>query len=273
MTTQTLGAARLRALLDKYDVNPRKALGQNFVIDPNTIDKVIAAAGVSPTDRVLEIGSGAGSLTIRLAAAAAHVVSVEVDARLMPVLQEVLAEADNVEVVAADALRFDLARANASLLVANLPFNIAATVVLRVLTEAPHIRALTVMTQREVGERLTARAGSKTYGQTSVMVAYFGDARIAGRVSRRAFWPVPSVDSVIVRIERSEQPDVDYAVLFAVVRAAFSQRRKTLRNCLAGIAGSATDAEAALRAAGLDPALRAEQVDLAGFVSLARSLP
>ncbi|MGH2729322.1 MAG: 16S rRNA (adenine(1518)-N(6)/adenine(1519)-N(6))-dimethyltransferase RsmA [Actinomycetota bacterium] len=272
MTTGTLGAARLRALLDKYDVSPRKALSQNFVIDPNTIDKVITAAGVGPNDRVLEIGSGAGSLTIRLAAAASHVTSVELDSRLMPVLQEVLGGADNVEVVEADALHFDLARVDANLLVANLPYNIAATVVLRVLTETDHIRALTVMTQKEVGERLTAGAGSKTYGQTSVMVAYFGRARIAGRVSKNAFWPIPSVDSVIVKIERSEPPDVDRAVLFAVVRAAFSQRRKTQRNSLSTLAGSAAEAEVAHRDAGLDPALRAEQVDLGGFLALARSL-
>jgi 16S rRNA (adenine1518-N6/adenine1519-N6)-dimethyltransferase len=272
VTLEPLGPVRLRALFDKHDIHPRKQLGQNFVIDPNTIDKIVAIAEVAPSDHVLEIGAGAGSLTIGLVAVASRVVAVEFDRRLIPVLREALAGAGNVDIVEEDVLDLDLGVIRADRLVSNLPYNIAATVVLRVLSEAEQIRDLTVMTQKEVGERLAAHAGSKAYGQTSVMVAYYGRARVAGRVSRRAFWPVPAVDSVIVIIDRGDPPDADRDTFFSVVRAAFSQRRKTLRNCLAPLAGSAEAAEDALRASGLDPGVRAEQVDLDGFVALTRIL-
>ena len=261
----------MRAAFETRGLRPTKALGQNFVIDPNTIRKIVDVAGLKATDRVLEIGAGAGSLTLGLAAAAAKVTAIEFDRRLLPVLDEMLGDVGNVEVVAADALEVDLASIDATTLVANLPYNIAVPVVMRVLEHAPAIGTLVVMTQREVGERLVAGPGSKTYGQVSVLVRYFATASLAAKVSRRAFWPVPNVDSVLVRLIRHPPPsDVDRALLFRAVKAAFAQRRKTLRNAL-GAAGF-EGVEEALVAAGLDPGVRAEDVDLAGFVSVVQVL-
>lgn len=261
----------MRAAFAARDLRPTKARGQNFVIDPNTIRKVVDVARVQPTDRVLEIGAGAGSLTLGLVAVAETVTAIEVDRRLLPVLDEMLTGVSNVKVIAADALEIDLSAIDARILVANLPYNIAVPVVLRVLEQAPAIETLVVMTQREVGERLVAGPGSKTYGQVSVITAYFAAAALVAKVSRRAFWPVPTVDSVLVRLDRVTPPvDVDRHLLFRVVKAAFAQRRKTLRNALAaaGYAG-VTDA---LGAVGLDLTVRAEDVGLATFVALAQIL-
>ncbi|MGH2694447.1 MAG: 16S rRNA (adenine(1518)-N(6)/adenine(1519)-N(6))-dimethyltransferase RsmA, partial [Actinomycetota bacterium] len=236
-----LGPRRLRELLDRHGVRPRKELGQNFVIDPNTIRKVVAIAKVSPEDAVLEIGAGAGSLTLELARAARRVMAVEFDRRLLPLLHEALDGLSNVELVHADVLQMDLEVVDATSMVGNLPYNIAVPVVMRVLERAPQIVDLTVMTQREVGERLAAGPGSKTYGRVSVLVQYRARAMIAGKVSKRVFYPAPDVDSVIVRIERRERlPEVDQTMLSSVVTAAFAHRRKTLRNTLASLAGSPT---------------------------------
>ena len=274
MNPQPPGAARLRTLLDSHGVRPSKALGQNFVIDPNTIRRIVQVAGVSGEDRVLEIGPGAGSLTIELARIAREVVAVEADRALLPVLEESLRGLDNVEVVHADALRTDLSGLGADALVANLPYNIAASLVMKTLETAPGIARLTVMTQREVGERLAAAPGSRVYGQVSVLCAFHAWVGIAMRVSRRAFYPVPNVDSVVVNLERrADRPDVDYGSLVEIVRAAFSQRRKTVRNSLAPLVGSAEAAESAVAAAGIDPGLRPESLSLERFVDLARSLP
>jgi 16S rRNA (adenine1518-N6/adenine1519-N6)-dimethyltransferase len=272
-TADLLGAARLRALLREHGANPKRSLGQNFVIDPNTIRKVVDVSGVRPDDRVLEFGAGCGSLTLGLAAHAGHVVALEIDDRLVALLEDSLSGIENVTVVHADAMSVDLTAMDATTLVGNLPYNIATHLVLRVLEEAPRISKLTVMAQKEVGERLAAGPGSKAYGQTSVMVAYFGQARVVARISRRAFYPVPNVDSVVVQIERHEPPDVDRETLFRVVRAAFGQRRKTLRNTIAGPAGSADAAERALERAGLSPRARAEELSLDDFVALAKALP
>jgi 16S rRNA (adenine1518-N6/adenine1519-N6)-dimethyltransferase len=269
---ELIGARRLRALFEDHGFVPRQRWGQNFVIDPNTIRKTVDVSGVGSGDHVLEIGAGAGSLTLELAARARRVTAIEVDMRLAPILDETVGALPNVDVVFDDALAADLTGVETNRMVGNLPYNIAATVVLRVLESAPRITDLTVMTQREVGERLGADAGTRAYGLTSVLVAYWGRAWVAARVARTAFFPVPNVDSVLVRIERRPPPDVDRERLLTVLRAAFSQRRKTLRNALATTAGSVHASEAALRAAGLDPAARAETIDLAGFVALARNL-
>lgn len=265
-----LGARRVREVLAAHDVRPSKSLGQNFVVDPNTIRKVLQVARITSAHRVLEIGAGAGSLTLGLAAAAAGVVALEVDPRLVEVLRETLGGVDNVEVVAGDALQVDLGDIPVTKLVANLPYNVAVPVVLRVLEEAPQVNELVVMTQREVGERLVAGPGSKTYGQISVMVAYFGSATLAARISRRAFWPVPNVDSVLVRIERGEPPSISPERLFPVVRQAFAQRRKTMRNNLEAPPG--VTAEEILVAAGVDPGARAEQLALADFIAIAKEM-
>lgn len=261
----------MRAAFAARNLRPTKALGQNFVIDPNTIRKVVDVARVKPTDRVLEIGAGAGSLTLGLAASAAKVTAIEFDRRLLPVLDEMLVGVSNVDVIAADALEVDLSSIDATTLVANLPYNIAVPVVMRVLEQAPAIETLVVMTQREVGERLVAGPGSKTYGQASVIVRYFATASVAAKISRRAFWPVPNVDSVLVRLVRQLPPtDIDRDLLFRVVKAAFAQRRKTLRNALVG--AGFVGVEDAATAAGLDPAVRAEDLQLADFVSLVQVL-
>jgi len=267
-----LGARAVRELLEEHDIRPRKSLGQNFVIDPNTIRKIVTLAQVSADDVVLEVGAGAGSLTLALAAVADRVVALEKDPDLIPVLEQVLSERDNVDVVRSDALEQDLSGLEATRMVANLPYNVAATVVLRTLETAPRIADLTVMTQREVGDRLAAGVGSKAYGLTSVLVAYFAEARVVGRVSRRAFWPEPNVDSVILKVVRRPTPEVSSEVLFPLVRTAFSQRRKMLRGSLRGIVGHPEQLEGALAKAGIEPTIRAEELDLHGFVSLSEQL-
>jgi 16S rRNA (adenine1518-N6/adenine1519-N6)-dimethyltransferase len=273
VTQQTLlGARRLREVFAKHGFTPKRSLGQNFVIDPNTVRKIVEVSGVSTGDRALEIGAGAGSLTLGLAGAAGSVVAVEVDSRLQAVVAETLAELDHVEVVWGDALQLPLGGFGATVLVANLPYNVATPVVLRVLEDAPEIRHMTVMTQREAGERLAAAPGSKVYGQVSAIVAYFGDARVVSPVSRRAFYPVPNVDSVLVRIDRAPRPSLpDREWLFTVIRSAFSQRRKTLRNALAPLAG-VDGAAAAIADAGIPPTARAEELGLDAFAALSSSL-
>jgi 16S rRNA (adenine1518-N6/adenine1519-N6)-dimethyltransferase len=273
MTQALLGPRRLRALLAEHNVAPRKELGQNFVIDPNTVNKIVDVSGAGEDDHVVEIGAGAGSLTLALAPRVARITAIEFDRALLPVLTAVVGGLDNVEVVNADALRFDLSSVEANTLMGNLPYNIAATIVLRALEDAPQLVTLTVMTQREVGERLAARPGSKDYGATSVLVRYFGEARVAARVSRRSFYPVPNVDSVIVRIVRDVgSSPVAYDHFRRVVKAAFSQRRKMLRNTLATTAASTDSAQEALRRAGLAATARAEEIDFDGFVAVAIAL-
>jgi 16S rRNA (adenine1518-N6/adenine1519-N6)-dimethyltransferase len=267
--TGLLGAAALRSVLERHGIRPAKALGQNFVIDPNTIRKMLDVTGTQPGDIVLEIGPGAGSLTLGLAASGGRVVAVEKDARLIPVLEETLTGLENVSVVEADAMDMDLSTLGATSLAANLPYNIAAALAIKVLETAPSIARLTVMTQREVGGRLAAPPGSKTYGRSTVMVALWGTASVAAGVSRRAFWPVPNVDSVIVRIDRSADPLHHDAESFAaIVSACFSSRRKTVRNGLASLAGGAERAGALLTSARIEPTARPEVLSPEDFARL-----
>jgi 16S rRNA (adenine1518-N6/adenine1519-N6)-dimethyltransferase len=267
-----LGARRVRELLASHGVIPRKALGQNFVVDPNTIRKVLDAADVSGSDSVLEIGPGVGSLTLGLAAAAKRVIAIELDEKLIPVLDEALAGVDNVQLIQGDVMRIDLSALGIDAAVANLPYNIAVPAVLKLLDEAHGLTSATVMTQREVGERLAASPGSKLYGQPSATAAYYARVRVVTTISRRAFFPTPNVDSVLIRLDRRDPPDVDKQLLFRVIRASFSQRRKKLRNNLTQVSGSTSTAERALLAAGLDPATRAEQVSLEEFVRIASAI-
>ena len=269
MTSELLGARRLREILTRHGVRPSKALGQNFVIDPNTIRKVVEVAAPPSGSKILEIGPGAGSLTLALAERADQVTAVELDRHLLPVLEEVLATTTNVDLIHADALEVDLGAIGATDVVANLPYNVAVPLVLRLLGEAPTVQRMTVMTQREVGERLAARPGSKVYGSPSVVAALDAEVTVAARVSRRAFWPVPNVDSVLVRFLRRPAPDVDRALFGALVRAGFSQRRKTLRSSLASILTGRV--EEVLATAGVDPGQRAEQVSVEGFVEITRA--
>jgi 16S rRNA (adenine1518-N6/adenine1519-N6)-dimethyltransferase len=271
--TALLGAKRLMELLERHGARPTKSLGQNFVIDPNTIRKVIAASGVTADDHVLEIGAGPGSLTLGLAAAAAKVSAVEIDRRLLPVLEEATAGTSNVDVIQGDALEVDLASFGANKLVGNLPYNIATQIVLRTLETTPAITSLTVMTQKEAGDRLASSPGSKVYGATSVLCAFHGTARVVGTISRRAFFPVPNVDSVMVRIERRPAQDVDAARFYRVVKAAFAQRRKMARSTLAEVFGSPEAAVAALESAGAAAGARAEEIGLEAYLKLAASSP
>jgi 16S rRNA (adenine1518-N6/adenine1519-N6)-dimethyltransferase len=272
-----LTPGRVRALLAAHRLRPSRALGQHYLVDPNTARKVVRLARVEAGETVLEVGPGLGSLTLALRAAGARVVAVEADARLLPALAEALGDDPEVLVVAADAVRADLAglAPDAHLVVANLPYNIAATLVLRVLTEYRQYRRLTVMVQREVGERLAAAPGTDAYGATSAKVAALAEARVLAPVSRKVFLPEPHVDSVLVGLDRRRHPatsGVPWAVLNRVIEAAFSQRRKTLRNALRTLGLDSGEVEALGRAAQVDLGLRAERLDVPAFAALAGGL-
>jgi len=272
-----LTPGRVRELLDRHGLRPSKALGQHYLADPNTARKVARLGGVEPGETVLEVGPGLGSLTLALRQAGAAVVAVEADARLLPALAEAVGDDPLVRVEVADALRVDLAALapQARRLVANLPYNIAATLVLKVLAEAPGIEVQVVMVQREVGERLAAAPGTAAYGAPSAKLAAQATARILAPVSRRVFVPEPHVDSVLLGVTRRQHPamaGLDPAELGRVVDAAFGQRRKTLRNALRGLGLDAAGVEALGRAAGVDLGLRAERLDVDAFAALARQV-
>jgi 16S rRNA (adenine1518-N6/adenine1519-N6)-dimethyltransferase len=272
-----LTPGRVRELLARHDLRPVKGLGQHFLADPNTARKVARLGGIEPGETVLEVGPGLGSLTLALREAGAAVVAVEADPRLVPALAEVLGDDPLVRVEVADALRVDLAglAPKARRLVANLPYNIAATLVLKVLAEAPAIERQVVMVQREVGQRLAAAPGTAAYGAPSAKLAVAAEARILAPVSRRVFVPEPRVDSVLLGVTRRPHPaaaGVDQAELARVIDAAFAQRRKTLRNALRGLGLDAAGVEALGRAAGVDLGLRAERLGVDAFAALARQV-
>jgi 16S rRNA (adenine1518-N6/adenine1519-N6)-dimethyltransferase len=258
-------------LLDRHGVRPSRALGQNFVVDPNTVRRIVRLAGVTSGDRVVEVGAGLGALTLALAEAGAFVTAVELDRHLLPVLEEVLADVEPApRVVHADAMTVDwsalLAGAERWQLVANLPYNVATPLVLDVLDHVPAVDRLLVMVQREVGERLAAAPGSSAYGIPSVKVAYWTHAEVAGRVGPSVFLPRPQVDSVLVRMVRRPAPATmaDPDRLFALVRAGFGQRRKMLRRSLAGLIDAAD-----FERAGIPPESRAEELSVEQWGRLA----
>jgi 16S rRNA (adenine1518-N6/adenine1519-N6)-dimethyltransferase len=271
-----LGPAEVRALAERLRLRPTKTLGQNFVIDPNTVRRIARTSGVGPHDVVVEVGPGLGSLTLALAGQVRRVVAVEVDPILAAELPHTIAErapglVDRVTVVNDDALRITQLPAAPTALVANLPYNVSVPVLLHLLAGFPTVARALVMVQLEVADRLAAGPGSRVYGVPSAKARWFGRVRRAGIVGRSVFWPVPNVDSGLVEIVRAEPPraDVERAEVFAVIDAAFSQRRKMLRSALAGWAGGAQRAEAVLRAAGVDPTARGEAIDVAGFAAIA----
>ena len=275
-----LGAARIRELAERHGVRPTKQWGQNFVVDANTVRRIVRAGEVTAQDHVVEIGPGLGSLTLALLEAAGRVTAVEVDPMLAAALPGTVAEeapgaVERLEVVHADAMTVtDLPGPPPTALVANLPYNISVPVVLHFLETFPTIERVLVMVQLEVAERLAAGPGSKTYGVPSVKAAWWTDVGLAGRVSRSIFWPVPNVDSGLVRLVRRDPPTTAATreQVFAVVDAAFAQRRKTLRASLRSIAGSGEVAEAALLAAGVDPRTRGEQLDVLAFARITEEL-
>ncbi len=273
---------QLKELLDEHGLRPSRALGQNFVVDANTLRRIARLSGVGPGDPVVEIGAGLGALTLALAETGASVTAVEIDRRLVPLLRSQV-EPSGVRVVEADALTLDWrelldvvppgANGSSWVLVANLPYNVAVPVVLRALDEAPGVQSMLVMVQREVGERLAAGPGSKAYGAVSVKVAYHATARVVGRVPASVFVPRPAVESALVRVERRPAVAVDPAVvpaerLFELVRAGFAHRRKMLRQSLAGVVPPE-----AFTAAGIDPEARAENLGVEDWGRLAACAP
>jgi 16S rRNA (adenine1518-N6/adenine1519-N6)-dimethyltransferase len=266
----TLTRSQVSGLLRDHGLSPSRALGQNFLVDPNTARRIVRLAEVRAGDRVVEIGPGLGSLTLALLDAGAEVVAVELDRRLAAVLADVVQ--GRCRIVVDDALTTDLdALAGPSTrVVANLPYNVAVPVVMRILEEAPWVDAMLVMVQAEVAERIAASAGDDAYGAVSVKVAYYATARIVGRVPPTVFLPQPKVDSALVAVSRRSQVAVDPAVvaearLFEVVRTAFAQRRKMLRRSLDGVV-----APEAFEAAGVAPTQRPEELSVEAFGRLAR---
>jgi 16S rRNA (adenine1518-N6/adenine1519-N6)-dimethyltransferase len=288
-----LGPAEIREIAGRLGIRPAKRLGQNFVVDPGTVRRIVTLAGVGPDDVVLEVGPGFGSLTLGLIGAAGRVVAVEVDPVLAAELPRTVAAraprlASRLAVVTADAVRVrpaDLPGGPGgpgvavgrggppSVLAANLPYNVAVPVVLHLLATVPSLARGLVMVQAEVADRMTAAPGSRIYGVPSVKLAWFASARRAGVVPRTVFWPVPNVDSGLVAFTRRPppQPDVPREKVFAVVDAAFAQRRKTLRAALARWAGGPDAAEEILRSAGVDPGARGEALTVAEFARIAAS--
>lgn len=271
----TLTRRQVRELLAEHGLSPSRALGQNFVADPNTVRRIANLAGVGPGDRVVEIGAGLGSLTVALAETGADVTAVELDRHLLPVLRSVV-EPLGVRVVEGDAMSLDWGRvlggeaAGAGQdpwsLVANLPYNVATPLVLDLLAHVPEIDRMLVLVQREVGERLAARPGSKAYGIPSVKVAYWADAEVVGRVPPTVFVPQPRVESALVRLRRLAHPrvDADPESLFRLVEAGFGQRRKMLRRSLASLVEPS-----AFERAGVRPEARAEELGLHDWARLA----
>ncbi|MFW9201201.1 16S rRNA (adenine(1518)-N(6)/adenine(1519)-N(6))-dimethyltransferase RsmA [Corynebacterium striatum] len=275
-----LGPVGIRQLAEKLDVTPTKKLGQNFLHDPNTIRRIVAAADLQRDDRVVEVGPGLGSLTLGLLEAVDDLTVVEIDPRLAAQLPDTIAErapeqAGNLRLIEKDALRIapgELGEPTA--LVANLPYNVAVPVLLHLLELYPTIRRVLVMVQLEVAERLAAKPGNKVYGVPSVKASFYGTVRQAGTIGKNVFWPAPNIESGLVRIDCFEDApwpidDATRKAVFPLVDAAFAQRRKTLRAALSGHFGGGPAAEEALVAAGIDPRLRGEKLAVEDFVRLA----
>jgi 16S rRNA (adenine1518-N6/adenine1519-N6)-dimethyltransferase len=270
-----LGASDIRQLAADLGIRPTKTLGQNFLHDGNTVRRIVRTAELTTDDVVLEVGPGLGSLTLGLLPIVRHVTAVEIDPVLAKALPSTVDSrlpeyAERLHALNADALRItELSGPAPTALVANLPYNVAVPVVLHLLDVVPSLRRVLVMVQSEVAERLAAAPGSKIYGVPSVKAAWYADVRRAGAVSRTVFWPVPNVDSGLVAMARRPPPAaVDRKALFALVDAAFAQRRKTLRAALAGWAGSPDRAEQILRSAGIDPTSRGEALDVGQYAAV-----
>ena len=276
-----LGPADVRSLAAELDLRPTKQRGQNFVIDPNTVRRIVRDSGITADDVVVEVGPGLGSLTLALLAVAQRVVAIEVDPVLAARLPATIAEyapglADRFEVVLADALRVETVPGPPpTALVANLPYNVSVPVLLHLMALLPSLVHGLVMVQSEVADRLAAPPGSRTYGVPSVKAAWFAEVRRAGAIGRNVFWPAPNVDSGLVAWTHREPPATTATreQVFTVIDTAFAQRRKMLRASLRGLAGSSEAAEAALVAAGVDPLARGESLTVADFARIAEGLP
>ena len=273
-----LGPQEIRDLAAQLGIRPTKTLGQNFVIDPNTIRRIVAAADITDDETVLEVGPGLGSLTLGLADAARQVVAVEIDPPLARQLPHTIAKfrpdkAQNVHVVLMDALKVTELPHMPDALVANLPYNVAVPVLLHLFTQFPSIRHALVMVQDEVADRLAAKPGSKNYGVPSVKASWYAEVFKAGVIGKNVFWPAPKINSGLVGFRMRPQPlaDIDRDEVFTVIDAAFAQRRKTLRAALASWAGSGARAEAILTEAGITPTERGEKLDIHGYIRIAQA--
>jgi 16S rRNA (adenine1518-N6/adenine1519-N6)-dimethyltransferase len=271
-----LGPAEIRDLAALLDIQPTKKLGQNFVIDANTVRRIVRVAGVVAGETAVEIGPGLGSLTLGLLETGADVVAVEIDTRLaaqLPVTVSELQPDARLTVITEDAMKVTELPNSPSVLVANLPYNVSVPVLLHFLEHFPSLTRGLVMVQAEVGERLAAPPGSKVYGAPSAKAAWYGQWRTHGKVSRQVFWPVPNVDSILVGFERAELPGTEQERLatFAIIDAAFQQRRKMLRQSLSVVLGDSAHASARLEAAGLAPTSRGEELTVLDFLAVART--
>ena len=275
---ELLGGADIRQMADALGVVPTKKLGQNFVTDPNTIRKIVASAKLGENETVVEIGPGLGSLTLGLLEVADHVISVEIDAKMAAAIEKTAATraaGRKFSLVTQDAMKVTELPANPTALVANLPYNISVPVLLHFIETFPSLRHGLVLVQTEVAQRLAAKPGSKVYGGPSAKLAWWADANMAGNVSRSIFWPIPNVDSSLVYFAKRDEPmgSEDLRVkTFAVIDGAFSQRRKTLRQALADLAGSPAEAEALLVKAGVSPQARGEQLVIDDFIKIAKAM-
>lgn len=270
-----LGPAEIRDLAELLGIQPTKKLGQNFVIDANTVRRIVKAAGVTG-GTVVEVGPGLGSLTLGLLETGAAVVAVEIDKRLaaqLPLTVEAMQPGSALTVVTADAMTVTELPGAPTTLVANLPYNISVPVLLHFLEHFPLIDNGLVMVQAEVGQRIAASPGSKVYGSPSAKAAWYGRWRTAGQVSRQVFWPVPNVDSILVAFQRHEQPGTEQerVATFRLIDAAFQQRRKMLRQALSAVLGDSATASTRIEAAGLAPTARGEELTVLDFLAIARS--
>ena len=272
-----LGPAEVRDLAELLGIQPTKKLGQNFVIDGNTVRRIVRTAGVTPGVTVVEIGPGLGSLTLGLLEAGALVVAVEIDRRLaeqLPITVSQLQPLADLTVVTADAMKVTELPGDPTVLVANLPYNISVPVLLHFLETFRRITTGLVMVQAEVGQRIAASPGSKIYGSPSVKAAWFGHWKTSGTVSQFVFWPVPNVSSILVSFRLRETvlgTEEERVATFAVVDAAFQQRRKMLRQALSDLLGGSAAASEQLVRAGIDPTRRGEQLTVDDFLAIARA--
>ena len=278
MTNQLLNPTEIRELAAKLGLKPTKKLGQNFVIDQNTVEKIVRTSNVSKDSIVLEVGPGLGSLTLALMATGAKVIAVEIDERLAELLpntakakgfgesQLIVINKDALEISKNDVY-------NPDVLVANLPYNVSVPVIIHILETFPSIKNYLVMVQSEVADRLAASPGSRTYGSPSVKLQWYAEVSKAGSISRNVFWPVPNVDSDLVQLHRRNNVDVSIRKeLFAVVDAAFSQRRKMLRSALSSMCGGSEKASEILESVQIDPRLRGEALNVSDYVRLTEGM-
>ncbi|MDY0944805.1 16S rRNA (adenine(1518)-N(6)/adenine(1519)-N(6))-dimethyltransferase RsmA [Frigoribacterium sp. CFBP9039] len=271
-----LGPAEIRDLAEMLGIQPTKKLGQNFVHDANTVRRIVTASGVSAGTSVVEIGPGLGSLTLGLLEAGSSVVAVEIDKRLaaqLPQTVGMLQPAADLTVIVDDAMRVTTLPVAPTHLVANLPYNISVPVLLHFLEHFDSLQHGLVMVQSEVGLRLAAEPGSKIYGSPSIKAAWYGEFRAAGQVSRQVFWPVPNVDSILVAFDRRAPrgSETERLAVFALVDAAFQQRRKMMRQSLSSLYGSSAAATETLERAGIAPTIRGEQLTVDDFLAIARA--